>query len=537
MKYSAKILFIAITVLYVLVMLVGLGLLFLPDSHVQNGLVSSEVVYVMMGLWLTIPLGLMGLTIAVIKTVKPRAGKVRKVKTTAYLAGAYLIGASLVLVVFLVMTMLGLLHPRQTSLTLTTPDCFHTYDGKTLVGTAPEITHGKLHEGHRLEVLSIPEHSRAGRYANAPGFRILDENGENVTNRYDITQNFGVLQINQRKITLSSPDKSKIYDGEPLQADPAVLTDGTLLDGHKLTVNKGSSITLPGTEPIRFYYRILGENGDDMTSQYEVIEDMGNLTVKPVEITVTTDSATKAYDGKKMSAPGWKHTAGTLLEGHTLQMEVTTVLEDVGTVNNEGDAHVLDADGQDVTHLYSIHYQYGTLKIQPIPLYITTGSAQKVYDGTALTCEEWELTRGELPQGYSIEVRHYPSQTQVGTLENKIEFIVTQWGKDVSHRFAVVGEYGTLTVQPRAITVRTDSAEKVYDGTPLSCNTFQIISGSLCQGDWVELTGSSITNVGYSENYVVTCTVYRKDENGNTVDVTASYRISYDFGMLKITAD
>lgn len=537
MKYSAKILFISITVLYILVMLVGLGLLFLPDSYVQHGLVSSEVVYVMMGLWLTIPLGLMGLTVTVIKTVKPRSGKARKVKTTAYLAGAYLIGASLVLVVFLVMTMLGLLHPRQTSLTLTTPDSFHTYDGKTLVGNAPEITHGQLHKGHRLEVLSIPEYSRTGRYANAPTFRILDENGENVTNRYDIMQDFGVLVVEQRKITLSSPEKTKVYDGEPLQADPAVITDGTLLEGHKLTTNQGNSITLPGTKPIGFYYRILAENGDDMTSQYKVIEDMGNLTVKPIEITITTDSATKAYDGKYLSAPDWQHTAGTLLEGHTLQMNVTAKLKDVGTVANEGQAVVLDADGEDVSNLYSIHCQFGTLKIQPIPLYITTGSAQKVYDGTALTCTEWELTRGELPKGHTIEVRHTPLQTQVGTLENKIEFVVTQGDNDVTHRFAFVGEYGTLTVQPRAITLRTDSAEKVYDGKPLSCNTFQIISGSLCQGDWVELTGSTITNVGYSENYVVSCAVYRKDENGNTVDVTASYRISYDFGMLKITAD
>lgn len=535
MKYSAKILFISITVLYVLVMLVGLGLLFLPDSYVQNGLVSSEIVYVMMGLWLTIPLGLVGLTAAVIKTAKPRSKKARKVKTTAYLAGAYIIGAALVLVVFLVMTMLGMLHPRQTSLTLTTADCFRTYDGAALVGSAPEITHGKLHEGHRLEVLSIPQHTLVGRYANAPTFRILDEAGEDVTNRYDITQNFGILQVNQRKITLSSPEKSKIYDGEPLQADPLQLTDGTLLAGHKLVVGKGNSITLPGTEPVRCGYRVLTEKGDDVTDQYEVFEDVGNLTVTPVEITVTTDSETKAYDGERLYAPGWEQTAGKLLEGHTLEMSMNTVLKDVGTVTNEGEARVLDANGQDVTDLYSIHYQYGTLKIQPIPLYITTGSAQKVYDGTPLTCQEWELTRGVLPEGHTVEIRHCPSQTQAGTLENKIEFVVLRWGQDVTHRYAIVGEYGTLTVQPRAITVRTDSAEKVYDGTPLSCNTFEVITGSLCEGDWIELTGVSITNVGYSENYAVDCTVYRKDENGNTIDVSTSYRISFDFGVLKIT--
>lgn len=537
MKKNAKILFISMAVLYGLLMVVMVGLLVQAGSADAVPLVKSETVYTMMGLWLTLPLGLMGLTLAMILTVQPRGRSIREVKVAAYLSGAFVIGAALVLVIFLIMTGAQLLHPRQSQLILTTADLIHTYDGTQKTGTAPELSFGQLYDGHRLEVQRIPEYSQVGEYLNAPEYRIVDENGVDITDQYDIREKFGKFQIEPKKVTVSSPKKSKVYDGTPLNADPVTLTGGSLVQGHTLSVEGSNSLTLPGTEPIRPVYRILTEDGTDVTAQYAVTEDVGTLTVMPVDITITTDSKTKIYDGKSLSASGWEHISGKLLKGHSLQMQVTAVLKDVGTIDNEGVAQILDAEGKDVTALYSIHYQFGSLKIQPIALYVTTDSAQKVYDGKALAAGGWKLTRGNLEEGCTVKAKKYPTQTQVGTLENAIEFsVVNAKGEDVSHRYVFVGDYGTLTVQPRAITLRTDSAQKVYDGKALSCNTFQIVSGSLLDDDWVEIVGVSITEVGMSENYVLDCTVYRKDAQGNVTDVSACYRISFDFGVLKITA-
>lgn len=537
MKKNAKILFISMAVLYGLLMVVMVGLLVQAGSADAVPLVKSETVYTMMGLWLTLPLGLMGLTLAMILTVQPRGRSIREVKVAAYLSGAFVIGAALVLVIFLIMTGAQLLHPRQSQLILTTADLIHTYDGTQKTGTAPELSFGQLYDGHRLEVQRIPEYSQVGEYLNAPEYRIVDENGVDITDQYDIREKFGKFQIEPKKVTVSSPKKSKVYNGTPLNADPVTLTGGSLVQGHTLSVEGSNSLTLPGTEPIRPVYRILAEDGTDVTAQYAVTEDVGTLTVMPVDITITTDSKTKIYDGKSLSASGWEHISGKLLKGHSLQMQVTAVLKDVGTIDNEGVAQILDAEGKDVTALYSIHYQFGSLKIQPIALYVTTDSAQKVYDGKALAAGGWKLTRGNLEEGCTVKAKKYPTQTQVGTLENAIEFsVVNAKGEDVSHRYVFVGDYGTLTVQPRAITLRTDSAQKVYDGKALSCNTFQIVSGSLLDDDWVEIVGVSITEVGMSENYVLDCTVYRKDAQGNVTDVSACYRISFDFGVLKITA-
>ena len=70
MKYTAKVLSIAIAVLYVLAMVLLIGLLFFRTGDgYSSSLVNSEVVYVMLALWIAVPLGLMALTAAFIKTV------------------------------------------------------------------------------------------------------------------------------------------------------------------------------------------------------------------------------------------------------------------------------------------------------------------------------------------------------------------------------------------------------------------------------------------------------------------------------------
>lgn len=462
----------------------------------------------------------------------------KELKAISYVAGFFVIASSLLLVIFLVLAAAGLIHPRQEKLTVCTQSISKIYDGTPLLGGRPTITYGQLHSRHTLQVRKAPEFSEVGEYQNAPEIWIRDETGADVTEQYDIHWEYGTVAIQARKITLSSTGKSKVYDGEALTPNDVWLSVGTLVPGHTLTAQAVNAVVLPGTERVQPVYQILSENGRDVTDQYDVYENMGDLTVMPISITLTTESASKMYDGESLSAKKWQHTDGALLEGHTIEMTVSAALEDVGSIPNKGNARILDQDGKDVTSLYQIQYQYGTLEVQAIPLYITTMSDQKIYDGTGLSCPQWKLTQGNLDSGASIQVLDFPVQTKIGTMDNVIHFQVTdRAGRDITSRYAFIFDYGTLSVQPRAVTIRTGSAQKVFDGTPLSCEAFEIIKGSLCENERIEITGISITDVGYSENYVLDCTVYRKESDGSVTDVSACYRISFDFGMLKITAD
>jgi len=376
-----------------------------------------------------------------------------------------------------------------------------------------------------------------GEYPNAPEYVILDETGADVTNRYAIIEEFGTIRITPCKITLFSPEKSKTYDGEPLTPTPASLLMGRLITGHILKAGAGQALVLPGAEKASPTYRIVDAHGGDVTDQYEVIERFGMLTVLPIPLTLTTESLRKQYDGKPLSAGGWKHAGGQLLEGHRLEMTVTAALTQVGTMENRGTARVVDALGKEVTGLYAMEYQFGTLEVTGIPLYITTGSAKKEYDGKPLQNEQWKLTGGTLTAGETLHARSTAVCEGVGTVENRMEFTVTAAdGRDVTDIYQIHLSCGTLTIQPRAITIRTGSAQKVYDGSPLSCDSYTVTAGSLCPGDQLSISCGSITEVGYSENFVIQYAIYRETGGQSRQEVTECYRISFDFGVLKITA-
>ena len=462
----------------------------------------------------------------------------KPIKALTYWAGFFVVAASLLLAVFLLLTALGLLHPRQQKLILSTLDVSMTYDGTAHSGSEPILTYGTLHEGHYLEVLTVAQYIQIGQYENAPTYRILDESGADVTSQYDIETEYGTMTIEPRSIIVTSPSKSKVYDGTPLTADPVQLGGGSLLSGHILEASDGNSLILPGEEPITSNFRIKSQDGTDVTAQYYVIEHLGQLTVKPIAITVSTASADKVYDGNVLTAPEWEHTTGILLQGHTLDVRMTAQRAEVGTTANTAAAQVLDAEGKDVSHLYEFIYQLGDLKIQPIPLHISTMSQNRVYDGTPLSCPKWELTGGALEHGAIISVKDYTTLTRAGFTENVLHFLVTdENGRDITDRYDFQCIYGTLRIQPRAISIRTGSAEKVYDGLPLTCNEFEITYGNLCEGEELYVVGASIVNPGYAQNYVIECFIYRKNSDGSLVDVSDCYRISMEYGTLTVTAN
>ena len=89
---------------------------------------------------------------------------------------------------------------------------------------------------------------------------------------------------------------------------------------------------------------------------------------------------------------------------------------------------------------------------------------------------------------------------------------------------------------------RTDNAEKInlvissanatsiYDGKPLSDNSWKIAEGRLAKGDTLQVTVSGEQlNVGISENYV---SAVVKDRYGN--DVSEKYNITYKPGTLTV---
>ena len=464
--------------------------------------------------------------------------KRKAVKTTAYVAGIFAVASAVIAGTLLVMSSMGIIFPRKQLLTLKTADVTMTYNARSVSGGAISVAYGELISGHRIVVTAECSHTDAGEYVNAPEFVILDEMGADVTDMYQITEKFGKIKINQRRLIVYSQSKEKRYDGDPLVSDTIIVTGGSFAEGHTLVCDSVTDITLPGEQKILPSYRIIDENGADVTKQYNVSERLGTLTVLPVSVTITTGSAQKQYDGLPLSSDKWQHTGGNLLKGHTIDAVCITSVSEVGSYENLADVRIYDENGTDVTQLYDIVTEAGILTVQPIVLHITTGSAYKEYDGKPISNQKWQIVHGSLEEGEKIKAVGFTERTYAGDSKNEIVFEITDInGKNITSRYKIILKAGVLSVTPRPITIQTESAAKKYDGYPLVCTEYKITKGSLCEGDMLQLSSTSIVNIGYTDNYIIDLTIYGRSEDGQKTDVTVNYKITYDYGTLTITAE
>ena len=177
---------------------------------------------------------------------------------------------------------------------------------------------------------------------------------------------------------------------------------------------------------------------------------------------------------------------------------------------------------------YIIEYLDGPSE-DTTPITFEAPSDSKVYDGTPLTADE--VIAVGLPDGYTFTAETSGMQTDVGESDNIIsEYrIYDTEGNDVTSQFVDVSlQKGTLTVTERNLTVITASAEKEYNGEPLSAG--DISTPGLLDADIGKVTVTAtgtITDVGSVANtYMIDWGDVNKD----------NYSLSEELGTLTVTA-
>jgi hypothetical protein len=105
-----------------------------------------------------------------------------------------------------------------------------------------------------------------------------------------------------------------------------------------------------------------------------------------------------------------------------------------------------------VTYYYENSYSFGRLTINATHVLLKAGDATKVYDGSALTCESYELLEGMLAEGHVIAKCEFSGmQTEIGRSENLILSVTIRdaEGKDVTSNYAIELQAGKLVVTMR----------------------------------------------------------------------------------------
>ncbi len=385
---------------------------------------------------------------------------------------------------------------------------------------------------------------------------IYDQNGNDVTRNYVVSTEDGMLEVMPIELEIVTEGAEKVYDGTPLTNERynySFLNALGFVADHRLDgIRFTGSQTIAGSSPNTIAedeVRVRDGAGNDVTENYRISYLYGELIVTPRPITIITDSASKVYDGAPLSKDKYtvEHSDGEttrgLLEGHTLTLSLKEEIINVGsTPNAVTDLRIVDADGNGVTDNYAPEYQCGTLEITPRPVWISSGTSERVYDGTPLKNGAVDIepcnadNTGGLVSGHRYDVALNKSITDVGSIRNEFDYVIIKDadGNDVTYNYAIIPHEGTLTVYPIELMIVTEGAEKFYDGTPLTNDKYDITV--LNATDFVaghriivQVIGSQ-TIVGSSPNAIDESGVKVLDADGN--DVTKNYRISYQYGEL-----
>jgi len=266
-----------------------------------------------------------------------------------------------------------------------------------------------------------------------------------------------------------------------------------------------------------------------------------------IPATITDDFTTTAQYALKTYTVSFvtDGTPGASLTGDTNQVVSHGGSTDAVTANAPADHQFVSWTRADVVYTLDAEVvvtdvtEDQTLVANFVPndaIAITAASAEKVYDGTALTTNGYSITSGELETGHTlVSVEVTGSQTLAGESANVATnaFIQDAELNDVTDTYTITYFNGALTVTPRPITIEADSDTKVYDGEPLTNSGYEITAGTLADGDsldTVTVTGSQ-TDAGESANVPSAAVI----TNDSAEDVTTSYDITYANGTLTVT--
>jgi len=338
--------------------------------------------------------------------------------------------------------------------------------------------------------------------------------GNYEAGNYDVSETINTLKVTETDdlVTLIAPSDSKTYDGTALTCDGTgdkKVTATGLPSGFTVEATATGSITNVNPDAkdnnvVNDGYVIRDAAGEDKTANFTNIEkEAGTLTINPRKITIVTKEGTKEYDSTPLTmgatvqvegkpevviADNHKHAVTTiaLVGNETASFKVTGSQTEVATSDNtyELDFGRFSEDNYDV----SFTIKKLTVTATDDEVTLTAPSDSKTYDGTALTCDgtgDKKVTATGLPKGFTVEATATGSITNVdpnakdNNVVNDGYVIKDANGKDQTSSYTNVKKVaGTLTINPRTITVKTNGGEKEYDGTPLTKGATVTVEGS-----------------------------------------------------------
>ena len=168
-------------------------------------------------------------------------------------------------------------------------------------------------------------------------------------------------------ITIKPKDVTATYNGAAITGKDVEITSGKLLEGHKLSaavdgsgVNAGSYELTLDPEKIK----IVDANNKDVSEMYARTLLPGKLIINKRSVLITSQSATKTYDGEALTRPAVTITGDGFVPGELAKAEATGSITKVGSTQN---TIQYTTTGAFNAANYSIALSVGTLTVTEKP--------------------------------------------------------------------------------------------------------------------------------------------------------------------------
>ena len=278
------------------------------------------------------------------------------------------------------------------------------------------------------------------------------------------------------------------------------------------------------------------KDGVDVTDKVIVNKINGILTISKREVTLTSQTDSKDYDGTPLTRPDVTITGG-FVKDEVKEVKAT------GSVTNVSEGEVTNTITYKTSNKfnpnnYSITKNEGKLSITPVTDEVTVtikgNSKATPYNGTVQSVGGYtvESISNTLYTSTDFTLNGQAMATGKDAATYPMNLDATQFVNNNTNFSNVkfeIAEDGQLVINPRAVTLTSETASKDYDGTPLTRPNVKA-EGNFVDGEVtkVEATGS-VTYV--SDGEVTNTIVITEGENFKE----SNYSITKHEGTLSIT--
>ena len=326
---------------------------------------------------------------------------------------------------------------------------------------------------------------------------VTDRTNEGTDKKYEIT-----ITANSDEVTYDGTEHSISGFVQTVFAFNGVTYTVTGLSAEAIATDAGTyTATVTGTPVVK------DSNNNDLTAQFIVNTNNGTLTINKRNVTLTSATDTKTYDGNELTNDTVTVTGDGFVTGEGAVYNVTGSQKVVGSSSNAFTYTLNEgtkADNYNITKIegtLTVTNRDAKYEIAPV-----AQSDTVKYDGQSHT------VTGFVTDTFTVDGNTYTVSglTATGTGTDAGSYTVSvsgtalvkdSDGNDVTTQFAVTPQTGTLIINRRSVTLTSASETKEYDGHALTNGTVTVSGDGFVTGEGAtyNVTGTR-TLVGTSEN-------------------------------------